>query len=196
MEWSLELGIKELTVFALSTDNLKRSQVEVETLMRLARDSFARMADNGGFMEQNGIKVKILGDLDLLPEDVRLAMLKAEDQTKNHDKATLNVCLCYNSKHEILSAFESVVDLHAQGKLPSQEKDKNAAPTVADFEAQLYGGKNIRPDILIRTSNEIRLSNFMLYQTDESQYYFVDALWPDFSMWDFTKIIMEYQSLA
>ena len=134
MEWSLELGIKELTVFALSTDNLKRSQVEVETLMRLARDSFARMAEHGGFMEQHGIRVKILGDLDLLPEDVRQAMRRAEDLTKQHDKATLNVCLCYNSKHEILAAFESVVDLHAQGKLKSQAIDKNATPTVAEFE--------------------------------------------------------------
>lgn len=70
MEWCLELGIKELTVFALSTDNLKRSQVEVDTLMRLAKDSFAKMAEKGGFMENNGIAVKILGDLEFLPEDV------------------------------------------------------------------------------------------------------------------------------
>ena len=70
MEWCLELGIKELTVFALSTDNLKRSQVEVDTLMRLAKDSFAKVAEKGGFMETNGIAVKILGDLEFLPEDV------------------------------------------------------------------------------------------------------------------------------
>ncbi len=70
MEWCLELGIKELTVFALSTDNLKRSQVEVDTLMQLAKETFAKMAEKGGFMQQNGIQVRILGDLDLLPTDV------------------------------------------------------------------------------------------------------------------------------
>jgi len=70
MEWCLDLGIRELTVFALSTDNLKRSQVEIDTLMRLAKESFAKMAEKGGFMETNGIQVKILGDLYLLPEDV------------------------------------------------------------------------------------------------------------------------------
>lgn len=70
MQWCLELGVKELTVFALSTDNLKRSQVEVDTLMRLARDSFTKMTEKEGFMDKNGIQVKILGDLDMLPEDV------------------------------------------------------------------------------------------------------------------------------
>ena len=68
-------------------------------------------------------------------------------------------------------------------------------PTVQDFEQQLYGGSNCKPEILIRTSKEIRLSNFLLYYTDESKYFFVEALWPDFSVWDFTKIILEYQSM-
>ena len=149
MEWSLELGIKELTVFALSTDNLKRSQLEVDTLMTLAKDSFAKMAEHGGFMEQHGIRVKILGDLDLLPEDVRAALRRAESLTEKHEKATLNVCLCYNSKHEILSAFDQVAE--------------SGTATIESFESKLYGGSNCKPEILIRTSNEVRLSNFLLY---------------------------------
>ena len=79
MEWSLELGIKELTVFALSTDNLKRSQTEVDTLMRLARDEFGKMAEQGGFMQKHKIQVKILGDLEMLPQDVADAMRRAEE---------------------------------------------------------------------------------------------------------------------
>lgn len=110
MAWCLELGIRELTVFALSTDNLKRSQVEVDTLMRLAKDCFAKMAEKGGFMEANGIQVKILGDIDLLPDDVADAMRRTEELTAKHDRARLNVCLCYNSKHEILSAFDATVE--------------------------------------------------------------------------------------
>lgn len=119
MEWCLELGIKELTVFALSTDNLKRSEVEVNTLMRLAKDSFAKLAEKGGFMEQHSIQVKILGDLDYLPADVADAMRKTEELTAKHDRARLNLCLCYNSKHEILSAFEQTAELCAKGELPS-----------------------------------------------------------------------------
>ena len=78
MSWCLQLGIKELTVFALSTDNLNRSKVEVDTLMSLARDSFAKMAEKSGFLQENGIQVKILGDLEFLPDDVAEAMLKTE----------------------------------------------------------------------------------------------------------------------
>ena len=78
MEWCLELGIKELTVFALSTDNLKRTKVELDTLMSLAKNSFSKMAEKEGFMQKNGIQVKILGDLNLLPEDVAEAMRKTE----------------------------------------------------------------------------------------------------------------------
>jgi len=80
--------------------------VEVDTLMRLAKDSFAKMAEKGGFMESRGIQVKILGDLELLPKDVSEAMRRTEELTSKHDRARLNVCLCYNSKNEILDAFE------------------------------------------------------------------------------------------
>jgi undecaprenyl diphosphate synthase len=105
-------------------------------------------------------------------------MRKTEELTKDHMAARLNVCLCYSSKDEILSAVERTVDLATQGKLPSQlatEESKRLSEnttaikiTQSDFESQLYGGFNCKPDILIRTSNEIRLSNFLLYQTDET----------------------------
>jgi len=165
MQWCLELGVKELTVFALSTDNLKRSQVEVDTLMRLARDSFTKMTEKEGFMDKNGIQVKILGDLDMLPEDVAKAMRTSMERTKHHDRARLNVCLCYNSKYEILQAVENLSEKHAKGQL---KLSKDGDITVEDFEKELYGGYNCKPDILIRTSNEVRLSNFLLYQTDDS----------------------------
>ncbi|CDW80456.1 UNKNOWN [Stylonychia lemnae] len=192
MEWALHLGIKELTVFALSTDNLKRSKVEVDTLMQLCKNAFAKMADNGGFMARNSIQVKILGDLEFLPDDVAEAMRRTEEQTKNFDRARLNVCLCYNSKYEILEAIDRVSDLVAKGELQMENDKINAE----DFDKQLYGGFNCKPEILIRTSNEIRLSNFLLYQSDGSQYQFISSLWPDFSIWDFTRVILDYQSVV
>jgi undecaprenyl diphosphate synthase len=99
------------------------------------------------------------------------------------------VCICYNSKYEILEAFESISELYANGELELED----GKIKVEDFEKQLYGGFNCKPEILIRTSNEIRMSNFLMYQTDESQYQFITSLWPDFSMWDFAKIILDYQ---
>lgn len=160
MEWCLELGVKELTVFALSTDNLKRSKVEIDTLMSLCKNSFAKMAENEGFMQRNGIQVKILGDLNLLPEDVAEAMKNTERLTSKNDNARLNVCLCYNSKNEILTSVNNLTEKLEKGEIEEAK--------VEDFEKELYGGFNCKPDIIIRTSNEVRLSNFLLYQTDES----------------------------
>jgi undecaprenyl diphosphate synthase len=111
-------------------------------------------------------------------------MEDSEERTKDYKNGTLNVCICYNSKHEIFEACESLAAKHALGKVKKINSE--------NFEKELYGGKNVKPDILIRTSNEVRLSNFLLYQTDESQFHFVKVLWPDFSLWDFIKIICEY----
>lgn len=116
-------------------------------------------------------------------------MRDAEKRTADNIDCKLNVCLCYNSKMEILNAVEKVAVKYAKGEI---EVDQDGDIKVSDFEKELYGHFNCKPEILIRTSNEIRLSNFLLYQTDDSQYQFIASLWPDFSMWDFCKIIMEY----
>ena len=89
-------------------------------------------------------------------------MKQSEERTKDYQNGTLNVCLCYNSKHEIFDAMESLAQKHSSGQVQKITKET--------FEKELYGGLNVKPDILIRTSNEIRLSNFLLYQTDESQF--------------------------
>jgi undecaprenyl diphosphate synthase len=116
-------------------------------------------------------------------------MRRTEELTRDHKNARLNVCLCYSSKEEIVQAVEATAE--QAGKLASQSNDKQIRVTQADFESNLYGGFNCKPEILIRTSNEIRMSNFLLYQTDGGcQYQFIEALWPDFSVWDFTKIII------
>ena len=97
----------------------------------------------------------MLGDLNLLPLDVQEAMKRAEDLTEKNEKCKLNVCLCYNSKQEILRAVDIVSEKHSRGMIDEIN--------VENFEKELYGGCNCKPDILIRTSNEVRLSNFLLY---------------------------------
>jgi len=171
-------------VYALSKDNLKRPQVEVDTLMNLCKNEFAGLCKPGGSIERNRIKIRLFGDLSMLPEDVRDSMLMSEKQTKDYENGTLNICICYSSKHEILDAVES----QAYNKATGKQKQV----TRSSFERELCGEENVRPDILIRTSNEVRLSNFMLYQTNDSQFQFIKALWPEFSVWDFIKIIFEY----
>jgi undecaprenyl diphosphate synthase len=103
--------------------------------------------------------VKILGDLDALPDDVAEAMRRTEKLTETNQNARLNVCLCYSSTVETYRAIDLL-----------QSKAQEAPITIEDFEKNLFGGFSCKPEIVIRTSNEIRLSNFMLYQSDESQY--------------------------
>ena len=124
------------------------------------------------------IKVRVLGDLSLIPDDVEKSLRRTEEITKDHKEGILNVCICYNGKDELNEALET------------------SPKTVAEFESNLHGGYNIKPQIMIRTSGEIRLSNFMLYQSKDSHFAFVDTLWPDFSLWDFAKVIFEYQSVC
>ena len=95
----------------------------------------------------------------MLPKDVQEVMVDSERRTKDYKNGVLSVCICYNSKHEIFDAVESLAHKHASGQ---------AKATEEAFEAELCGGSNVKPDILIRTSDEIRLSNFLLYQSDES----------------------------
>ena len=102
------MGIKDLTVFALAKENLQRPKVEVDTLMGLCKNQFNALSKPGGSLERNKIKIKILGDVSLLPEDVKQAMIDSEERTKDYGNGTLNVCICYNSKHEIFDAMESL----------------------------------------------------------------------------------------
>ena len=97
----------------------------------------------------------MLGDLTMLPKDVQDAMEECENRTKDYKNGTLNVCLCYNSEHEIMEAMESLAAKHACGEVDSITKE--------NFEKELYGGKDLKPEILIRTSAEVRLSNYLLY---------------------------------
>mmetsp|Transcript_4453 Transcript_4453/g.5795 ORF Transcript_4453/g.5795 Transcript_4453/m.5795 type:complete len:162 (+) Transcript_4453:137-622(+) len=103
--WCKHLGIRELTVFALSKDNLKRPQKEVDTLMGLCKNQFARLCDSKGLFMREKMKVRVLGDLSVLPEDVAASLKKMETLTQNHQSGVLNVCICYDAKHEVLSAI-------------------------------------------------------------------------------------------
>ena len=113
--------------------------------MGLCKNQFQRLADNDGIFQKEKIKIRVLGDLSLIPEDVRQSLRKTEELTQHNDNATLNVCICYSGVDELDEALEG-------------------EPTdLAQFESRLQGGYNVKPNIIVRTSGEIRLSNFMLH---------------------------------
>lgn len=175
LEWCLLLGISEVSVFAFAIENFKRDSKEVDYLMELAQKSLLEMSQNQGFLSENKVKVKICGNLSLLKQDVRDSMDEVMKNTKENNKLLLNICFAYNSDYELNEAFL-----------------KTTEGTVQDFNNQLLIPSS--PDILIRTSNEIRLSNFMIYQCRGSLIYFLEESWPELSIWSMVKIFLLYQT--
>lgn len=180
MEWCLELGMKEVAVYALAINNLKRSKKEIEVLFELIKSSFQRFANERKFFEDNNIKVNICGRIDMLPEDVQLPLLDVMKETKDNKNATLHIYICYDSTQELVDAiYDCREECKTEGKEFSQEM----------LESHYYA-PTFFPDILVRTSNENRLSNFMIMQSKNCQISFVKNFWPDFSLWDLCKIIL------
>ncbi len=179
-----------MTAFALSTDNLKRPKLELDTLMGLAREYFRVLAERGGKIDEHGVRINVIGNIEMLPQDVQDMMRHTMEVTKHNTSLKLNICICYSSKEEIYEAARKCADKYEKRSEAGEEPEPL---TEEEFDAELFGGFNCKPDILIRTSDEIRLSNFMLYQSDNAQISFVKNFWPDFSIWDMVRIVMEYQ---
>jgi undecaprenyl diphosphate synthase len=167
-----ELGIKTLTLYAFSTENWKRPKNEVEYIMSLP-DEFL-----GTFLPDliaENVQVKMMGYKDQLPVHTLRAIEKAIEDTKNNDGLVLNFALNYGSRAEILDAVKQVLNDSKSGKLKEAELDEKF------FSSYLMTANFSDPDLLIRTSGEIRLSNFMLWQLAYSEFWFTDVLWPDFN---------------
>ena len=183
ISWCLDFKIKELTVFAFSIDNFNRPKEEVDSLMKLAQEKFAKLSEKNEYLNKYGVKVCFYGNLDYLAEDMKACFINMQKNTENNKNVKLNVCFSYNSNEEIHSSVEKMQI--------NPEKHDNTTKREA-FESGFYGGCNCNPDILIRTSGEVRLSNFLLYQTRFSMLFFLDTYWPDFSYMDFINILIRY----
>jgi ditrans,polycis-polyprenyl diphosphate synthase len=193
--WCIELEIKELTVFAFSIDNFNRPREEVDSLMFLAKEKFARLAEKNEYLNQYGVKVTFYGNLNFIDEEMKNTFFKMERDTENNNTIKLNVCFPYNSSEEIYSAVnkykKSLFEKEGEENITLGSGDKNFNLKEI-LESNLYGSYNCNPDIVIRTSGEIRLSNFLLYQTRFSMLFFVDKYWPEFNFRDFLNIIIRY----
>ncbi|KAL4509397.1 hypothetical protein ABPG72_018328 [Tetrahymena utriculariae] len=184
-EWCFHLGVKEMTVFAFAIENFNRSKEEVEVLMNLAQKSLRKLANNGEFLQRYNIKVKVCGDLKLLPQEVQQSMNEIEELTKNNKSQLLNICFAYNSQNEIE---------HSVSQIKKQVEDKKLDVSKIDNKI-IMENMHVKtcPDILIRTSNENRLSNFLTYQSTNTQIIFIKENWPELSIFSILKIIIQYQ---
>lgn len=160
LQWCLELQIKEVTVYAFSIENFKRSQDEVDTLMSLAREKFARLMDEKEKLAEKGIKIRVIGNLKLLPIDLQKSIADAMLLTKDNDKSILNVAFAYTSRDEITHSIETIVKGFDESELRSEDLHHSL------IDECLYTSKCTDVDLLVRTSGEMRFSDFLLWQVN------------------------------
>lgn len=180
-----ELGVKYLTLYAFSTENWNRSQLEVDTLMRLLSKTIAEEVKT---LNDNNIKLNAIGDLLRLPKYNYDALMKAIEDTKNNDRMTLTLCLSYSGRWEITDATKRIAEKVKSGELDIEQIDEKC------FSDNLSTSGMPDPELLVRTSGEERISNFLLWQLAYSEFYFTDKFWPDFGKEDLYQAIVDYQS--
>ena len=193
------IGVEYLTVYAFSTENWKRPPEEVEKIMQLLEKYIIEAL---GKMERDKVKMKFLGDTTVLSPRLRELVAEAEELSKTFDGVQVNVCLNYGSRDEIIRAVKRYATdqiIANTANSVSNANPKNMEETIGSlteetFSKYLYTADIPDPDLIIRPSGEHRVSNFLLWQSAYSEYYFTDALWPDFSEKELDKAIMEYQS--
>ena len=184
VETAGDIGVDSLTVYAFSTENWGREKTEVDCLMGLLVE-FLRKELNR--IIKNNIKLNLLGNIDDLPSNIKEEVKNAIETTKNNNRFNLNIALSYGGRDEIIKAVKNIVKDVENNELNIDELDEDK------FKNYLYTKDNIDPDLLIRTSGEIRISNFLLYQLAYTEFYFTEIMWPDFKEAEFLKAILEYQ---
>ncbi|MEJ6746397.1 MAG: polyprenyl diphosphate synthase [Yoonia sp.] len=178
-----DLGVKYLTIFAFSTENWKRTQSEVAGLMKLFRRYIERESKA---LFQNGVRVRFIGDRQKLDDKLVSLMDNLELYTSGNDKVHLTIALNYGGRDEVTRAAQRLAFEVEQGRLSPKDVD---VETLAKFLDTRFLPD---PDLVIRTSGEARISNFLLWQTAYAEYEFVDTLWPDFNAEEFGKILSRY----
>ena len=180
-----ELGIKVLTLYAFSIENWKRPAEEVNALMGLLKEYLQKECEE---MLQNNIRLNAIGRLSDLPPDVQATLQETIKQTEHCDGMILNLALSYGGRSEILHAVQGIVSDLKKDKIKPEEI------TVQRFSQYLWTHGLPDPDLLIRTSGEFRISNFLLWQIAYTELYVTDTLWPDFDRRELSKAIADYQS--
>ena len=188
LDWCLELKIPSLTLFGLSTENLRRRPEELRPVLKTIKEELEKALSDGRIYK-NRVKVSILGNKKLLPLDIREVAEELEERTKIHDKFHLNLAIAYGGRNEIVNAVKRIGKEVEEGRLKPEEINEEI------FEKYLYTAHlpHPEPDIIIRTSGEERISNFLLWQSAYSELVFLDVYWPEFRKIDLLRAIRTYQ---
>lgn len=186
LNWCLEVGVRVLTVYALSTENLERQPGELGPLMDLFTNSFREIATDER-VHRHHIRVRAFGNLALLPPTVREAIALAEEATKDYRDYSYNVAIAYGGREEIVRAIRRIAEQVRDGRLAPEA----IGPDTVSRE--MYTADLPDPDLVFRTSGEERISNFLLWQSAYSELYFADVLWPGLSKVDFLQAIRAFQ---
>lgn len=191
LEWNWDLGVKQLTVYAFSTENFTRSEKEKKRLFELIGIKFDKICDDER-THRRRMRVRVLGNIDLLPPSLKASALRAEEITKNYDGVYLNVALAYGGRQELVDATRAMASKIKKGELSLEEINDNTIST------NLYPSSGAIPyvDLIIRTGGDERLSNFLPWQTNgnECAAYFCAPFWPEFRKIDFLRAIRTYQT--
>ena len=185
VECSAEIGVKYLTLYAFSSENWNRPDYEVNALMQLLVVTIKKEIDK---LNKNNIRLQVIGDVESLPSKTRKILLEAIKSTENNDRMTLILALSYSSKWEIMESVKSIAKKVENNEISSDQVTEEL------FEQHLNTSDYPDPELLIRTSGENRISNFLLWQIAYSELYFTDKLWPDMRKADLIDAIEDYQS--
>lgn len=184
VECCAKLGIENLTLYAFSTENWNRPKLEVETLMKLLISSLKKELDT---LQKNNIRLNAIGNLDLLPSSAKKELVTVIEKTKNNSRMTLTLALSYGSREELLNAVKNISSKVKNNIISQDDIDESI------INQHLYTHNLPDVDLVIRTSGEHRISNFLLWQIAYAEFYFTDVLWPDFKETDLYDAIISYQ---
>ena len=184
-EAAAELGVKYLTLYAFSTENWSRPRIEVDALMNLFVETIEQEQET---LRKNNIRLNAIGDLKSLPPDNYKKLMDTINKTSNHNRMVLTLAMSYSARWEILDAVRKVLNDYDEKKI------KQADITESYFSEKLSTAGMPDPELLIRTSGENRLSNFLLWQAAYTELYFTPKLWPEFEKEDLYKAIVDYQN--
>ena len=184
-EVAYKMGVKYLTVYAFSTENWNRPQSEVDALMTLLRNYMKTCLKTA---EKNRMKVRVIGDKTRLDDDIRTRIEELEEASKNNDGLNFQIAINYGSRDEMVRVMRKMMKDCEAGKITSDEVTEEV------FESYLDTHGIPDPDLLIRTSGELRLSNYLLWQLAYTEFYFTDVPWPDFTKEELEKAIMQYNN--
>ncbi len=188
LDWCLKLNVKSMTLYAFSTENFRRQQLEVAEIMRIAEQSLRKLLTDER-IRKNRIRVKVIGRVNLLPKSLQRLIADVEKATQDYDQHFLNFAFAYGGRAEIVDAARKIAEEVHEGKLDPEKVDEKT------FEQYLYTSHMPQqdPDLIIRTSGEARLSGFLLWQSAYSELCFLDVYWPDFRKIDLLRSVRTFQ---